>query len=129
MAKRKLKSGVKKGIFGFVVFVIFIIVILYFLFEWGLKPVTNKNTPVEFTIAPGETYLTIAKDLKEKKLINSEIVYKIYIKMNKPTNFRAGTFSLNQNMGVKKLVEALSNDSELTTESITITFPEGKHRK
>lgn len=129
MAKRKIKSSVKKGIFGFVVFVIFVIVILYFLYEWGLKPVTNKNTPVEFTITPGQTYLTIAKELKEKKLINSELVYKIYIKLKKPSNFRAGTFSLNQNMGVEKIIKALSNDSELTTESITITFPEGKHMR
>lgn len=129
MAKRKIKSSVKKGIFGFVVFVIFIIVILYFLYEWGLKPVTNKNTPVEFTITPGQTYLTIAKELKEKNLINSEFVYKIYVKLKKPSNFRAGTFSLNQNMGVKKIIDALSNDSELTTESITITFPEGKNMR
>ncbi len=129
MAKRKIKSSVKKGIFGFVVFVIFIIVILYFLYQWGLKPVTNKNTPVEFTISSGQTYLTIAKGLKEKKLINSELVYKIYVKLKKPSNFRAGTFSLNQNMGVEKIIEALSNDSELTTDSITITFPEGKHMR
>lgn len=129
MAKRRIKSSVKKGIFGFVVFVIFVIVILYFLYQWGLKPVTNKNTPVEFTITSGQTYLTIAKELKEKKLINSEIVYKIYIKLKKPKNFRAGTFSLNQNMGVEKIIEALSNDSELTKETITITFPEGKHMR
>lgn len=129
MAKRKIKSSVKKGIFGFVVFVIFIIVILYFLYEWGLKPVTNKNTPVEFIITPGQTYLTISKELKEKKLINSELIYKIYVKLKKPSNFRAGTFSLNQNMGVEKIIDALSNDSELTTESITITFPEGKHMR
>ncbi|MCI9233005.1 MAG: endolytic transglycosylase MltG [Bacilli bacterium] len=110
-------------------FVIFVIVILYFLYQWGLKPVTNKNTPVEFTITPGQTYLTIAKELKEKNLINSELVYKIYIKLKKPSNFRAGTFSLNQNMGVEKIIHALSNDSELTTEAITITFPEGKHMR
>lgn len=129
MAKRRIKPSVKKGIFGLVVFVIFVIVILYFLYEWGLKPVTSKNSPVEFTIEPGQTYLTIAHNLKEKNLIQSELVYKIYVKIKKPTNFRAGTFLLNQNMGVEKLIETLKDGSETTTESITITFPEGKHMR
>lgn len=129
MAKRRIKPGIKKGIFGIVVFVIFIIVILYFLYEWGLKPVTLKNTPVEFTIEPGQTYLTIAHKLKENNLIHSELVYKIYVKMKKPTNFRAGKFLLNQNMGVEKIIETLKNGGEYTTESLTITFPEGKNMR
>lgn len=129
MAKRRVKSSVKKGIFGFVVFVIFTILILFFLYQRGLKPVTTKNTPVEFTIESGETYLTIAKRLKEENLIQSELAYKIYIKLNKPTNFRAGTFSLNQNMGVQKLVDTLKNGSESTMQVITITFPEGKNMR
>lgn len=129
MAKRRIKPGVKKGLFGFIVFVIILIIALYFLYEWGLKPVTNVNTPVEITIDSGETYLTIGKTLKEKGLIHSELVYKIYVKLNKPTNFRAGTFSLNKNMGVKKLVDTLATDPTATHDTITITFPEGKNMR
>lgn len=129
MAKRRIKSSIKRGIFGFFVFVIFGIVILYFLYEWGLKPVTSDNHSVEFTITTGQTYLTIAKELKEKKLIHSELAYKIYVKLTKPTNFRVGTFLLNQNMGVKKLVETLKEGSEASRNTITLTFPEGKHMR
>lgn len=129
MAKRRIKSSVKKGIFGFIVFVIFMIIILYFLYQWGLKPVTMKNEPVEFKIAPGQTYLTIAHELKEQKLIQSEMVYKIYIKIHKPKNVQAGTFSLNRNMGVKKLIDTLISGSDSTAENISITFPEGKHMR
>lgn len=129
MAKRRLKASVKRGMYGILVFVIFSIVILFFLYQYGLKPVTDKSNPVEFVIEPGETYLTIAQKLKEENLIRSEIAYKIYIKLNNPTNFRAGTFSLNKNMGVTKLVDILKNGSESTTEAITITFPEGKNMR
>lgn len=129
MAKRRLKSSVKKGLFGFVVFVILGIASLYFLYEWGLKPVTKQNTPVELTITSGETYLTIAKKLKDEKLIQSELVYKIYVKLKKPKNFIAGTFSLNRNMGVKKLVEALSSGNKYATGAVRITFPEGKNMR
>ena len=129
MAKRKIKSSVKKAVFSCLVFVIFAIIIVYFLYICGLKPVVIENVPVELTIEPGETYLTIAEKLKEKNLIRSTIAYRIYVKLHKPTNFRAGTFSLNQNMGVKELIESLKNGSELSKEVISITFPEGKNMR
>lgn len=129
MAKRRIKPGVKKGLYGFIMFIIFILITLYFLYEWGLTPVTKVNTPVEITINSGETYLTIGQTLKEKGLIHSEIVYKIYVKLNKPTNFRAGSFLLNKNMGVKKIIDTLATDPTATHDTVTITFPEGKNMR
>lgn len=129
MAKRRIKSSVKKALFGFLAFVIFGIVILCFLYQLGLKPVAKKSSPVEFKVSTGETYLTIAKNLKKQNLIKSELVYKIYVKMHKPTNIKAGTFSLNQNMGVKTLIDALKGESHSSDQVVRITFPEGKNMR
>lgn len=129
MAKRRVKSSVKKALFGFLVFVIFGIVILFFLYQLGLKPVAKTSNPIEFKVANGETYLTIAKKLKKQELINSELAYKIYVKIHKPTNIKAGTFSLNKNMGVKNLIDALNGENHSSDQVVKITFPEGKNMR
>lgn len=102
---------------------------LFVMYKIELEPTTINDEPVEFKILPGETYLTIANKLKEQNLIKSEFVYKIYIKLNNPDNFRAGTFVLNKNMGVKILVDTLENGSEMEAETIIIMFPEGKNMR
>lgn len=92
----------------------------------GISPVTKEDKPVTIEITENSTYLSIASNLKEKGLIRSQSFYKIYVKIFKPSHLQTGTYVLNKNMGVKKIIETLEgNKAVLDTTSFVI--PEGKH--
>lgn len=106
--------------------IIVVIAILCISYNYGISPVSKNDKNVEIVIENNSTYLTISKLLKENNLIKSETFYKVYIKIFKPNNLQAGTYILNENMGVKKIVEKLESN-EATIDTIQITIPEGKN--
>lgn len=92
----------------------------------GISPVSKDSKEVTIEIAENSTYLSIASQLKENHLIRSQSFYKIYIRIFKPNHLQAGTYILNENMGVKKIVDTLEgNQAVLNIASFVI--PEGKH--
>lgn len=91
----------------------------------GTSSVSKDSFEVKITIPKESTYLSISNLLKENNLIRSESFYKIYIKIFKPNNLKAGIYTLNQNMNVKEIVDTL--EGNVKSEEITITIPEGKH--
>ena len=82
----------------------------------------NSNE-LSFEISEGDTYYSISKKLKEEKLIKSEFFYKIYIKINNPSMLKVGTYSLNQTMTVKDIVNIIKQGGLKKGEMIT--FKEG----
>ena len=63
--------------------------------------------------------------MKEKDLIKNELAFKIYIKLNKISNFQAGEYTLSKDMTAKEIAEALQKGI-LFKDSYNITFVEGK---
>ena len=115
------------NIYKFVICIMIIgIVIVCGSYKYGISPVSKEDKEILFVVPTESTYLTIADDLKEKGLIKSEMFYKVYIKLFKPNNLQAGTYKLNQNMGVEKIIGKLEKN-EVITETITFVVPEGKH--
>jgi len=113
-------------------FVIVIVVVAIFAvcggYKYAISPVSKNDKEVIFEVTENSTYLTIAEKLKENNLIRSINFYKVYIKIFKPNNLQKGTYKLNENMGVKGIIDKLeSNDAILDT--TTFTIPEGKHIK
>lgn len=86
---------------------------------------SKDGKDVTFTVAEGETYNTIGNKLKEKGLIRNELVYKIYVKLNKPENLEYGSYKLNTGYDLEKLLEVLALGSTSKVETVTITFKEG----
>lgn len=111
-----------------VVIILFLITILTVCISYkvGISPVSKIDKTITFEITTDSTYLSIAHDLKEKGLIRSESFYKIYVKIFKPNNLQKGTYELNQNMGVKKIIDKLEGHDALI-DSARFTIPEGKH--
>ena len=105
---------------------VIVIATLCISYNYGISPVSKNDKKVEIVIENNSTYLTISKLLKENNLIRSETFYKVYIKIFKPNNLQAGTYILNENMGVKNIVEKLENN-DATIEAVQITIPEGKN--
>ena len=98
------------------------------IYKNGISKVSNDETIKEFIVEKGSTYTSISKDLKKQNLIKSELMYKIFIKLNKPNNLEAGKYNLSENMNVREIVKTLSSGSK-TADTITITFQEGKNMR
>lgn len=115
----------------FVVLVSLIIlgsIVILLVYKNGISKVSDDNSEKEFIVEKGSTYTSISKDLKKQNLIKSELMYKIFIKLNKPNNLEAGKYILRENMDVREIVKTLSNGSK-AADTITITFKEGKNMR
>ena len=86
---------------------------------------TGNNKKIEFVVDKNATFSTLGKSLQENNLIKSELTYKIYIKLSKPENLKAGTYELDGSMGVKKIVEILEQGNSYNPNIVTVTFKEG----
>lgn len=87
----------------------------------------KNNSEVEVTIPLGSGPLDIANILKENKLIKSKLAFKIYVKLNKVTDFQAGTYYLKQNMNLKEITNMLQTGIMHDPNQINITYLEGKN--
>ena len=114
-----------KFIFLFCLIVVLTLVGLYFYF---IK-YHGKNERVVINIGEGETYSTIGNKLKSNGLIKSEIAYKIYIKLNKPSSLEHGDYVLNKSFDIKELIEAMEKGSVNLEETKMVTFVEGKNMR
>lgn len=108
-----------------IIFLTILILLVCGSYKIGTSSVSKDSFEVKITIPKESTYLSISNLLKENNLIRSESFYKIYIKIFKPNNLKAGIYTLNRNMNVKEIVDTL--EGNVKSEEITITIPEGKH--
>ena len=99
------------------------------IYKNGISKVSNDSTIKEFVVEKGSTYTSISKDLKKQNLIKSELMYKVFIKLNKPSGLEAGKYNLSENMNVREIVKTLSNGSNSKADTVKITFKEGKNMR
>ena len=118
-----------KIIIGFVITIIVLGISIFSIYTINIGPVSRDKELKEIVIEDGETFLTIASLLKEKNLIKSEFFYKLYIKINNPQTFEAGTYELSENMSVEDIVKKISSGSDYSSDIIHITFIEGKNMR
>ncbi len=119
----------KKLALGFtLLFFLVLFGICYFGYQYFTSPVDKNAKPIEFIVEEGDTFTSIAEDLKEKKLIKNVFFYKIYLKIKKPSSIKIGTYEVSGKMSLDQLIEKLSS-TDIKDESISITFPEGKNMR
>lgn len=119
----------KKLLIGLVVIILVVIIGAVGFYKYNLGSVSKDETIKNIEIKAGSTFLSIADTLKENNLIKSELVYKIYIKLNKPTGLVAGTYKLSEDMDLKNIIDILSEGTNDSGSSIKITFVEGKNMR
>ena len=119
------KKKIKYIIIGIILLILFTIIGSIIWYNISIKAVSKESQEVTVEIELGSTSSSIAEELKEKDLIKNVSAFKIYIKLNKITNFQAGSYTLNKNMDVKEIIEALQT-GVVYGDSIKITFLEGK---
>jgi len=104
-----------------------IIVSLPIWYFTSISSVSKNEEEIQVTIPLGSGSSTIAEILKENKLIKSEIAFKIYVKINKVSDFQAGTYYLKQSMNVKEITEMLKTGIMHDPNQLNITYLEGKN--
>lgn len=112
----------KKLLITFLV-VIFVLGASFFWWQRGLSPVDKKNKETKiFVVYKGEGIRSIAKRLKDEKLINDQIVFFILIqKLGLAGKIEAGDFRLSPSMDAQSLALELTHG----TLDVWITIPEG----
>ncbi len=86
-------------------------------------PISPNNHSVAFHIDLGETPTQIGQDLYTLGLIRSTIAFDLYTRVTDAApKFQAGSFVLNTNMSLVKIVDALQHGK---SDQQAITFPEG----
>ena len=103
-------------------------IVLLSLYKMGISKVSDNATTKEFVVEKGSTYTSLSSSLKKQNLIKSELMYKIFIKLNKPSGLEAGKYDLNESMDVRQIVKVLSSGSK-KAETVKITFKEGKNMR
>lgn len=90
---------------------------------------SNNTETITINIKEGNSYGTIGPVLKENGLIKSELVYKIYVKLNKPENLEAGDYVLKKSYNMKEIIDTLKKGSVNLASTKKITFVEGKNMR
>lgn len=91
--------------------------------RWGSEPVNRQDKSVKnFVIAKNEGLRSIAKRLKENKLIRDQIIFFLQVKKNDlDKNIQAGSFTLSPSMNILEILKTLKHG----TEDVWVTIPEG----
>lgn len=89
-------------------------------------PVSKNIEEKEIEIPMGSGSTEIARILKENNLIKSELAFRVYVKINKISNFKAGTYYLKESMDLEEITEMLQTGVMYDPNQITITYLEGK---
>lgn len=98
------------------------------IFMYNTLPIDSNSTEtVDFKIESGWTSSKIAKELEQKGLIRDDDVFKVYIRISKISDFKAGNFKLSKSMNIDEIVNILTDSKNALVDSITITFLEGKN--
>ena len=123
----------KKGwiIFGILFMVILIAAIgLVFWYESEKKPPVREKIEDSYiiTIEPGMNITDIFSLLKEKNIIRSEAVARIYARLHEIKSLKAGKYEFK---GIETLPEVLNIiiSGKVMDETITIRFQEGKNMR
>ncbi len=118
----------KKFLIGFVVVLLVVVIAGFFCYNSSLSPAGSKDEVVSFNIKSGMTTKGILAELHKDGLIRSEFTSYLYLKFNNINNLQAGTYELNKGMGLKDIIDIISNGDAID-DSISITFIEGKRIK
>ncbi len=92
------------------------------LYNYAINEPAQTNKDISVEIKPGSSVSEISFDLKDAGLINSPLLFKVYLKINKlESKMQAGVFSIPAMTNMKDLVRFLQQGRN----DITIIYIEG----
>lgn len=117
----------KKLILAIIIVILLIILIPIIWYNTSIAPV-NKNSEekISIEIPIGSSSENIAQILKDNNLIKSKLAFKVYVKLNKVSDFQAGKYELYKTMDVSEIAKTLQTGKLYVENQVAITFIEGK---
>ena len=95
-------------------------------YNYSISPVDKKNNDeIEVVIPNGVSTTEIGKILKEKDLIHSKNIFRVYCYIYKVNDLKAGTYKLKKSMKLESIVNVLKEGNTYNPDEIKITFNEG----
>lgn len=129
MAKVKLKKK-SKVVIGILAALGMLLILLCVIYMMLLRPIDrNSNATIEISIKKGTRTSEIAKLLKTRGLIRSEIVFMMEYKMNHGVTLKASTYQLRKSMSLREILNMMSSGNKYNPDSVRITFKEGESLK
>ena len=122
----------KKGKFKkFLLFLLILIALVSIgagvAWSYLLSPVDPKdNNPVTVEIQNGTGSNQIGRILKNKGLIRSTLMYKIYLKVNNINDLKASKYTFKKSMTMEEIINALKKGVISNENAIKMTFKDGE---
>ena len=116
-----LENRITRIIIGLIVFILLVSIGCILWYSVSISRVSKNEEEVKVTIEMGSSTSDIANTLKENNLIKNETAFKLYVKLNKVTDFQAGTYYLKQNMNLKEITEILKTGIMHDPNQISLT--------
>lgn len=120
----KNKKILIMGIIAIILLIVIGAIIWYFT---SISPVSKNEDEVEVIIPLGSGTNRIADILKENNIIKNKTAFKLYVKLNKVSDFQAGTYYLKQSMNLKEITEMLKTGIMHDPNQLSLTYLEGKN--
>lgn len=123
--KRKFKP-----LFFILIFIVLLVIIVGLLIgSWFYlsSPVDrgNKDT-IELEVKSGATSTDIANELKNKDLIRSVTLFKIYLKINNVSSLKASNYEFSKSMSLEEIIKVLEDGVVNNDNAVKVTFPDGE---
>lgn len=125
-AETNKKGGVLKVLLFAIIFVIVVVISTIIWYNICLSAIGSAEEKVSLEIPLGSGTNKIAEILKDNGMIRSESAFKLYVKLNKISNFQAGKYELTKDMNVLDIAETLKTGKLFKDNQLRITFVEGK---
>ena len=109
-----------------IIIIIALLIAVFAIAKILTMPVSQNIDEIKIEIPMGSGSSQIAEILKDNNIIRSELAFKVYVKLNKISNFQAGTYYLKESMTLKEITEMLQTGIMHDPNQITITYVEGK---
>ena len=117
------KSRILALVLGFVGL---LLIASFAYYQYSVSPIdSSSKADIEVVIPEGMSTNNIAKTLKDRGLIKSELFFKVYLKLNNVSSLKASTYLLTKSMSLNEIVDALVKGSA-NGDVIRITFKEGE---
>lgn len=117
----------KKLIMAIIVLIFLVIIGTVVWYNTSISSVDKNNKEkISVEIPIGSTKDSIAQILKDNDLIKSKLAFKIYVKLNKVSDFQAGKYELYKTMNVEEITKTLKTGKLYVENQVAITFIEGK---
>ena len=125
--KNLLKNKITLIIIGIIALMLLVAIGCVLWYFTSISPLSKNEDEVEITIPFGSGTNRIADILKENNIIKNKTAFKLYVKLNKVSDFQAGTYYLKQSMNLKEITEMLKTGIMHDPNQLSLTYLEGKN--